>query len=174
MKIQYDLPTPIKCKVSEEFITTGCTALKQTIISLLDAEIVGINSYKNEALTFTLNINGALYDYVPPTMITTGNCLNTTYTLKDLVYNNNQSSIFSVIHSPYINNKCKVFFPRKKDWANISKVICTIDWYTANDKRHIVILENGLIAAVPNHKINLNGIQQIPSGFKKIRETFKV
>ena len=174
MKIQYDLPTPIKCKVSEEFLTTGYSKLSLTPITLLDAEIVGINSYKNEALTFTLNINGALYDYVPPTMITTGKHINTSYTLKDLVYNNNQSSIFTVIHSPYISNKCKAFFPRKKDWANISTVICTIDWYTSNDKRHIVILENGMIAAVPNHKINLNGIEQLPSGFSKIRETFKV
>ena len=68
---------------------------------ILDCELIGINSYPNEALTFSIVLDGCLYDYISPENIAKDFKIDNQLTLKDLVYNNNSSEQFVVFQSKY-------------------------------------------------------------------------
>lgn len=140
-------------------------------------KIIGINSYKDEAITFTVVIDGALYDYISPEHIKYHGVFENSsiLSLKDLVYNNNVSEEFTVIHSEYVKKHIKsAYFKERNIWVNILKYYFSIDWFNDNDKRHFVLLTNGQFAFVPNHKIKLDNNMTFDKSFKKIKEVYKV
>ena len=165
--LYYEFDKPIKAKLNGEDI-----GLENEI---LDCELIGINSYPNEALTFSIVLEGCLYDYISPENIAKDFKLDNKLTLKDLVYNNNSSETFVIFKSNYFTKSNIVYFAKEKNiWLSVKEYLFSIDWLFDNDKRHFVLLENGQFAFVPNHKIKLDGKKEINKKFQKIRENYIV
>ncbi len=165
--LYYEFEKPIKAKLNGEDI-----GLENEI---LDCELIGINSYPNEALTFSIVLDGCLYDYISPENIAKDFKIDNQLTLKDLVYNNNSSEQFVVFQSKYFIKSDIVYFAKEKNiWIPVVEYFFSIDWLYDNDKRHFVLLANGQYAFVPNHKIKLNGEKHINPALKKIRKSYIV
>ena len=143
----------------------------------MECEIIAINSYPGEAITFSIIVDGSLYDYISPCDLrveTVKEGSDVVLSLKDLVYNNNPSENFIVYKSKYFaEHNVHCYFKEANKWM-IAEYILSIDWYLDNDKRHLVILPNEQLAFVPNHKIKLNGDTSFNPDFKKLRGTLRV
>lgn len=167
--LYYEFETPISA-----FLDGKDIGLDSTNIT---CSLIGINVYPKEAITFSIIVNGSLYDYISPLNVVHSfkNSESFVKTLKDLVYNNNESENFVVYKSKYLENKKIVaFFKNAQAWLEVEKYYFSIDWLYNNDKRHFVLLSNGQFAFVPNHKIKLDGKLEFDKNLKKIKEIYKV
>ena len=169
--LYHEFKTPINAFIDAEDIGVSET---------LPCEIIAINVYPNEAITFSIIVDGSLYDYISPENLNFKEQLsnhdkNFALSLKDLVYNNNLSENFVVFKSNvFSKRKLICYFKYANTWLSVKKYYFSIDWLFDNDKRHFVLLENGQFAFVPNHKIKLDGKQVINKKFQKIRKDYVV
>lgn len=140
----------------------------------MECEIIAINSYPGEAITFSIVVDGSLYDYISPCDLrveTFNEGSDVVLDLEDLVYNNNPSENFIVYKSKYFaEHTIHCYFKQANIWM-ISEYILSIDWFLDNDKRHLVVLSNRQLAFVPNHKLKLNCDLSFNPAFKKLRKT---
>jgi len=172
-QLNYELKEPIKALIDStilfDFSTEGS----------YECSIVAINVYPNEVITFSVLLNdGSLFDYIPPSFVKDIEFDNTNIlSLKDLVYNNNQSFTFIINEFNFIKkhqntNLLHCYFKESDIWLKVRKYFFSIDWFLDNDKRHFVLLENGQFAFVPNHKIKIGSNEKQFEKFKKIKLTY--
>lgn len=172
--VNYELPETIDCFVSEQFLYN----FDKNKTGVEKAKIVSLNFYKNEAPTLSIiTEDGSLFDYCPLNLIgSTKDSVEKamSYGIKELSYNNNQSEYFIVNEYNFLKNKeVKVYLKQTNEWHKIEKYICSIDWFKDNDKKHFFILDNGVFALIPNHKLKTNGIESFKK-YKKIKQIFKI
>lgn len=137
-------------------------------------KIIGISSYLNETLTFSiLTEQDGLYSYIPFHAIKKNKELTGEFELDELVYHNCNSLEIEVFKFEYLGKLTpKCFFKKKNMWM-YAEYICSIDFYMGNDLLHIMWLENGQFCAMPSHKINWKGVENLPD-YKKIHQTWKI
>lgn len=142
--IHKDIPSPFKAKVAERILYN----MDLSRIDLLNCNVFAISSYKNYALTYSIELNGAIFSNIP------GHIFGKEFLeLKDISYKNCPSNKISIIEHNFLKNKnAWCFFKHKKIWlSGIYK--CTVDWYNDNELVHIIHMNNGSIASLPSHKI---------------------
>ena len=142
--------------------------------------VYAISSYKGHYPTFKIKLeSGALFDYIPPDalIVDPTSDRKQSLSLKELVYDK---------HCPCYNVSVNVFsflstqplycyFPTSKSWYKVRTYICSIDWYEENHSSHLVVLENGQICFVPNHKLLIKREQDKFEfqPYKKLRKEWK-
>lgn len=145
------------------------------IDKILYCDLIALNVYPNEAITFSIIVDGSLFDYISPENVFMYEKNKCNLMLNDLVYNNNVSEDFVVFKSSFFQNKkLLAYFKHKNTWLKVKEYYFSLDWYKDNDKRHFVLLENGQFAFVPNHKIKCDNKKEFNKNFKKIRKVYKV
>ena len=147
---------------------------------VLKCQVVGFCVYKDEALTLDIVLeDGSAFNYIPPHHVRTKEGTKG-YKLEELVYHNAPGIYVTVTELPFFkgtndsdNNHC--YIKQRSEWVKF-KYICTIDWYKGNYLLHMVILENGQFAFMPNHKLKFNPQENANEfqKFSKLRETWKV
>ncbi len=160
MNVQID---HIKVLVKESFLYNG----DLTKTDLIPAEIVGISSYKNQAITFHVLINGQyLYSDLPITSFCSKQ--TTAMDLSDLCYSNCESLPIDVFKLNF--NTVEVKFKNQNIFI-CGEYILSIDFYEGNDLLHLILLNNGNFCLMPNHKVNFGNKQQL-SDYKKNKQTW--
>lgn len=121
--------------------------------------VFAVSSYKGHYPTFKILLkNGSLFDYIPAHALLVGTTTPVhSLTLGDLCYfkacpdMNITVNVHATLAGPFCKRVC--WMPRTAGWVNITQYICTIDWFQDNHNAHLVVLENGQVAFVPNHKV---------------------
>lgn len=149
--IHVDIP-PFKAYVEEKFLFD----LNQMHAGLyVPCKVVGVSSYKGEALTFTILLdNGSVFFYIPFHAISKRkrDIDEQALDMDDLVYKNCVQDEICAYIIETLPKEVSVYFKRKNLWLN-GKYLLTIDWHTDNELFHLLELENGQYAAIPAHKI---------------------
>ena len=124
--------------------------------------IFGLSSYPGHALTYSVMLldSGAVFSYVPPhrlrlTPVESISALAPRLELEELVYHDCPVGRISVIRFAALIGDVDVIFRRKgrPDLTMGGHYIATVDWVDGNDLLHLIELDNGQLAAMPNHKI---------------------
>ena len=147
------------------------------------ATVFGISSYSGETLTLqTLLDDGSLFSYMPMHALRAnsderksmqGSTRESRLELSDLVYKNCPGKNITVTKYDYLDGTVDCYFRKKELWLS-GEYMFTIDWYDDNEQFHMISLENGQYAVLPNHKIKFkSGIRSFEP-YKKIHNTWKV
>lgn len=157
MNVHVDIPT-FKAFVQTKFLYNMDEAYEG---KASPCKVFAVSSYKGHYPTFKILLDdGSLFDYIPAhALFVKPN--NTKYELgiDDLCYGkacpdfNIAVSVHQIFSEPYAIKSC--WFPKKNIWVDVDRYICTIDWYKDNENANLLILKNGQIAFVPNHKMLL-------------------
>jgi len=164
---------PMACTVQEEFLydmdpahvgkTVACTAF-------------ALSSYPGSTPTFKILLqNGAVFSYIPPHALQTSSLSPDAVTLDlaDLASINCPSEPISVKTFAALAGRVQAYFKRKDLWLEGSYVL-TVDWTDSNDLLHLIALENGQLAFVPQHKVVFgNAARELPQ-YRKLRQVWRV
>lgn len=144
--------------------------------------VFAVSSYKGHYPTFKILLeNGSLFDYIPIHALTQAPGNLDRLSLEELVYGKPCPDFNITVNSHQhlvdrSKDGCRCYFPSRKMWRIVDRYICTIDWYTDNHNAHLVLMSNGQLALVPNHKLLL--IQKPLTEctfqkYKKLRQEWK-
>lgn len=168
--INYSLPSPIKGYVREKFLYD----MDATKTGYIPAKVIGFSSYPGHALTLTVLLDdGSLFCYLPFDAFTTKQNA-TIYFYDVLVYHNCPEGELAVSVLDTLPEDVHVFLKKANAWVS-GKYVATIDWYTGNDLLHLVLLSNGQLAAMPNHKVKFGASapKEFPA-YKKIHQEWVI
>jgi hypothetical protein len=127
------------------------------------AKIRALELYPNSVPTFTVQLfDGSIFNYIPVT--------NIIFNLNELCYHNCPKEQAS-IHRYDFNFKY-AYIKQRNQWVGCSYLL-TVDWFTGNDVLHMIKLDNGQFAFLPNHKLNVKN-KYLNINYRKIRETYSV
>ena len=137
--------------------------------------VFGISSYPEEALTFQVLLNnGSLFSYLPLNSVRKpGIRSKTIFELSDLVYKNCPGSEVVVKSYIYLEGMVNCYFKNKDIWMS-GKYMTTVDWFKDNEQFHLISLENGQYAALPNHKVKFKNEERVFKSYKKLHKTWEV
>jgi hypothetical protein len=147
--VHIDIP-PIKTYVAKKFLYGMDEAFNG---QWERCKIFAVSSYKTEALTVkaVLCANGGVFDYLPLHAFSQTQ-QESELGLNDLCYHACPSwNIAISVHDELKKQPCWSWFKKVNKFVKGS-YHCTVDWFDANTNVNIVLLENGQIASVPNHK----------------------
>lgn len=121
--------------------------------------IFSLSSYPGEAITFQVLLNnGCLFSYLPIHALAHNDGLtDTPLQLQDLLYNNCPAKEICVHAFQHLQGEVTVYLKYQDRWIKGSYLL-TVDWYTKNENGHLIALQNGQFALVPNHKIKFRNI----------------
>lgn len=172
--INYDLPARIKGYISNKYLydmdetKTGATA----------CEIIGFSTYAGHAITLIVMLeDGSVFWYLPFNAFNVYEYSNTTsLDLQSLIYHNCPEGKCSVTKLNNLPTEVSVFIRNGigRGWWK-GEYLATIDWYEGNDLLNLVLLDNGQLAALPNHKLKFGErATQSFKDYKKLHATWKV
>lgn len=173
----YPLECPIKSWVNIGLMNGDLN----TTEPLRACKIIGLSSYKGATLTFQIllaneeGILTSIWSDVPLHLIFHSEnggegCLD----LADLAYHNcPDNNIEAVTYNALSDSKCECYFPRLDRWIS-GIYVTTIDWYKGNLTSHLIKLNNGNFALVPNHKIQFGSESNKLPKFMKQRFTWEI
>ncbi len=173
---QHPLPPPCRIKgyVHKLFLHDMDTQFSNQWES---GQVIGLCSYEKELPTLKILMdNGAVFDYLPfdafciepqgglnldRARLTPFLCPAHDLTIQD----------FEILKGKGIN----AFIPDENGVrVPVSgNYICTVDWPEGNESGNLVILHNGQLALIPNHKILFGDDKKTLPPYKKIRQTWK-
>jgi hypothetical protein len=149
---------------------------------LRECQIVGLSSYAEQTLTAQILIkeDGAgfntVWSDVPLHLLFNENskpkvCL----TLQDLVYYENPDIHITFTYYPDLaRGPTWAFLKQRSEWQR-GTYLGTIDWYQDNLNAHLISLDNGHFACLPQHKIQFNREtcpQQDLPAYRKTRQAW--
>ena len=161
---------PIKAIVEKRYLYD-----MDNIEGYINCTIIGISSYEQQPLTFHILVEDKyIYSDIPIF------ALRTNTDLKIIIPNNT----LSFVNCPDINidvftfdslkeKKINCYFKRESIWLKANKYYFSIDFYKDNQFVHLLALENGQFAFVPNHKINWKGEKEL-SNYKKSHQNWTI
>ncbi len=167
--VHYDIK-PIRAFVHESVLYDEDLTKKE----MIPCTIFSLSCYKGEAITFGIVLDeGSVFFYIPPHKISLKKD-TPKYDLKDLVYNNCESEVFTVKKFKRLGVKpVSVYLKNKDKWVK-GKYKLTIDWYKGNDLVHMIELETGEFCFLPSHKLKFEGARKKFKAFLKMHSTWKV
>ena len=152
--------------------------------NFIKCEVYAVSSYSGHAITFKVLLDdGSMFDYIPIHAIRENNpAANESLVdldMSDLVFQKNCPDNTMTIHKfKFLTEKLNhtnmwCWFKHKNLWLLVTRYVCSIDWPEDNHSGHLVFLENGQMALVPNHKalFSLTKPKQFPN-YKKIRSSW--
>jgi len=137
--------------------------------------VFAVSSYEGDALTTQVLLdNGCVFSYVPlhalqQEPISRSNKLS----LQDLVYRNCPQGRITVNAFEFLNGPVLAYFKNKEVWLN-GTYRATIDWIDGNEQLHVIHLENGQYAALPNHKLKFKNNARVFPEYDKLKETWRI
>lgn len=161
---------PIKGFIEEKFLYNG----DENKNELLDVEIIGVSTYVGSTITFHVLVDKAyLFSDIPIIALGHSKDMSESYGLKDL------ASIVCPVHEienftldSLKNKHLSAFIKNKNSWVN-GLYLTSFDFYTDNELLHLIKLDCGRFALIPNHKINWSGKYKLPS-YKKNKQFFNI
>lgn len=169
--IRYDLPEPIKGFIAEKYLYD----MDETKQNWIPCRVFAVDVYPGEALALTILLNdGSVFNYLPLDAFSVKKTTDIIpYT--DLVYNNCVSGAVAIkAHQMLKSQPVCAYLKRSQTWIDAT-YLCSIDFYESNDLLNLVVLENGQLAALPNHKLKFG--KDAPRNFtqyRKLHSTWKV
>jgi hypothetical protein len=144
-------------------------------------EIFGITCIKGFVPVFDILLDGGyIFSDIPPHLVRTKKPEENSFPkmeLNDLVYSNCSSKYFSLTSFPFLSDKNLFYHFSEKNLYLKASYIMTVDFYKGNDWLHMLELETGNLAFMPNHKIvfskNISENHKFPA-FKELKKTFSV
>lgn len=124
----------------------------------------------------TLNIlldNGAMFACIAPQVLRWQSTISgVALPPEDLYYHLCPSGDIAVNVFPALAGDLSAYFKHSNVWMN-GKYGFTIDWYEGNDMLHFILLDNGQVAFVPQHKIKFGKDKDnsFPA-YKKLRDNW--
>lgn len=163
---------PFKAHVKKEYLYDMDASFEG---QYLRGEIFGVSSYPDEALTFQVLLeDGCLFSYIPIQALQKHEGdIEEALAPKDLVYRNNPGVNISVTEYNHLSGDVLTFFRHSGRWMK-GDYMLTIDWYEANEQFHLIALQNGQFAALPNHKVKFRNLEASLPGYLKLHQTWKV
>lgn len=139
------------------------------------AQVFALSSYAGHALTVQVRLaNGAVFSYVPLHRVRfsdpTSGELRDRLELRELVYHDCPDERIAVTAYPHLRGAVRAYIAPRETWRS-GTYLATVDWYTGNDLLHLVLLDNGQLAALPSHKVLFRppaGVDALPA-YKKLR-----
>jgi hypothetical protein len=163
---------PFKAYLKKEFLYDLDPSYEGEFV---EGTIFAISSYPGEAPTFQILLSdGCLFSYMPiQAMQKTAEPVANPLESDDLVFRNSPSSMIVVTHYGYLQGDVLGFFRRSSRWLK-GVYMSTVDWFDDNEQFHLISLENGQYALLPNHKLKFRS--QVPSfpHYKKLHKTWRV
>ncbi len=139
--------------------------------------VTEVSSYVGSVPTFSVLLNnGAVFSYLPPHAIVTREGSGPYIDAQDLAPFECPSDYMEVSAHPTLGVlRAHVTFPRTGE-QRIGQYLMTLDWVTGNDLAHVILLNNGQLAIVPQHKVLFKDGElpgELPP-YKKLRKTWHV
>lgn len=176
--LHVDIPSPIKCLVNTS-VFYDMKTLPLGKPAWTPCVLFAMSSYEKSVLTFKVMVeeNGALFDFVPVHMLKSNGKaeVGILLELSDLVSSKICESMNITVHvHQLLTNKKKMqcFFKDRGIWLT-GRYHCTVDWYDANENAHLVELENGQFALMPNHKCVVGDKRELPD-YVKLQQDWKL
>ncbi len=162
---------PLRCYVETQYLYNLDTTYAGTYTK---ATAFALSSYPGDTLTMQVVLdNGSLFSYLPFHALASKIGVEERLDLSDLVYRNCPAAQIEVTSFPYLEGRIDAFFKNKNLWMQ-GEYVTTIDWTTANEQFHMVALENGQYAALPNHKLKFKSGVRSFEKYQKMRGTWRV
>lgn len=142
---------PFKAKLQRKYLYDGDEAMT----GLVDVTVIGIASYEKQPIVFHCLVdNQFLYSDLPITALTHTGEIDPSFTLKMLSHCLCATLVMEVFSLGF--GRASVYFKDKDAWIGGSYMF-SVDFTTGNELLHLMRLDNGLFAFVPNHKVNWAG-----------------
>ncbi len=141
-------------------------------------QLTEVASYVGSTVTFSVLLDsGAVFSYLPPQAFLAGDCPTGPFIdSEDLAPFECPSDLMEVsYHQPLAEQTAWVTFPRTGEQRQ-GQYLLTLDWVTGNDLAHVIQLDNGQLAVVPQHKVVFgHGTEPPPlPPYQKLRRTWHV
>jgi hypothetical protein len=134
--------------------------------------VFGISSYPGEALTLQVLLDdGSMFSYIPLHAISS-KPVRQPLELSDLVYKNCPGPGIEITAYDHLKGEVSAYFRKKDLWLG-GRYLFTIDWYEDNEQFHMIELENGQYAALPNHKVKFKDGPRSFEPYKKSHQTWR-
>ena len=135
--------------------------------------VFGVSSYEGHYPTFQILLgNGAVFSYVPPHLVFTKKESEGLFSLDALVYHKCKSNEISYASFAVLREAKAYAFLTSARWKIAAEYIGTVDWIRGNELLHILLLETGQVALLPNHKVLFGSSGGLPD-YKKLHATWK-
>jgi hypothetical protein len=160
----------IKCLLKEKYLYD----MDETKTGLLDAVIIGASSYLGHTVTFHVLIEetGGIFSYIPIDALVQRDHRDVVigYDYHSLDYHLCPDDNFVMVLLDYLYNKPLTCFIKSEGEmvSHVGRYVATFDWPDGNILQHLVAIDNGQYALVPNHKL-LVGKDILPN-YKKLRQ----
>lgn len=153
-----------KVFVKEEYLYDRDT---EKIGLFKEGTVIGVSTYEKCPITFHVMIEDKyLYSDLPIESLVHTKDASVIDNTKDLYYAQcNRTEIEAFTFHAFVNKTISVLLKASMNWRT-GKYLMSFDFTTDNMSLHLVKLDNGNFALVPNHKINWQGFY-ILSDFKK-------
>lgn len=173
--INHALPKPVDGYVDVRFLTDFQTEAP----GLMRAQAVAVSTYAGDTPTLMVLITepgpaeGAVFSYLPFDAFSTSP-LGPILPFRDLVYHDCREGSLDVSVIDTLPSDLWAYLKPKDAWY-AGRYVLTLDWPDANDLLHLVLLNAGQFAALPNHKIKFGAFapRSFPK-FRKLHSTWKV
>ena len=177
MPANIDLGHSWQCSLHESFLYNG-NILKDR---WMKATVLGASSYSGHSMTFHVLIEdtGGVFSYIPihalaRRSVSSGSLKPTsTYSYRELDYHFCPDDHFTSISFGHLNKKKLVAWIKDKNnklQKHKASYMMTFDWPDGNILQHLIELETGQYALVPNHKmiVSERAGSELPD-YKKMR-----
>lgn len=158
---------PVPVWVRKEFLYNMDAA---KVGSYVPGRIFAVSSYRGHLPTFQVLLEGgSVFSYLPAhALVAPGTMPSTHLDPEDLTYHPCPAgdicvNLYRALQVPV------VAFLRRRDLWVPGKYILTVDWHEGNDLLHLIVLDSGHLALLPQHKIKFGASNQVLEPFRKLR-----
>jgi hypothetical protein len=137
--------------------------------------VFGVSSYARHALTFQVMVSdGSLFSYVPVIALRARETEGAPWlSMVDLLYRDCPSERIAVTVYEYLRGEHVDCYFRNRDLWQGGEYLCSIDWPDDNEQAHLIRLDSGQFAALPNHKLKFRGGDRSFKPYRKLRQTWR-
>lgn len=174
-RVHAELETPLRCHIRAEYLYDMDLAKAG---QLVPGRVFSVSSYVKSAPTFQVQLDdGSVFSYLPPHAVEDLGLRGRTplepLEQGDLTYHDCPSENFCLhVYRTLAEDDVQAYFKRPRRWLT-ARYVATLDWYEGNDLLHLVSLENGQTAFLPQHKLKFgaDSSRHLPP-YKKLRRAF--
>lgn len=178
-RVHAEMDPPLPCYVRAEYLYDMDPA---KVGSYVPGCAFAVSSYPGSVPTFQVMLDdGSVFSYLPPHALVDLPLWKQAQEdsiepvdAAHLAYHNCPSGDFCLHSFKALRGDVQAYFKNTGRWLS-ARYLSTLDWYEGNDLLHLVALENGQYAFLPQHKLKFGADAELSlPPFKKLRAAWVV
>ena len=159
---------PVPVRVRQEFLYDMDPAKAGTYVH---GRIFSVSSYQGHLPTFQVLLDdGSVFSYLPAhALVAPDQDPSVELDAEDLTYHPSPAGDIHVTSYKALQGPVQVFLRRRDLWVR-GRYVLTIDWHEGNDLLHLVVLDSGHVALLPQHKVKFGDAAQSLEPYRKLHQ----